>query len=214
MTVIRPLLAFLLAVGCAPTVEAPVEPASAPTALVQPDVIAAPPGASLYALDVPLVIQDGTTTTGLDLRRGHPTLLSMFYTTCPMACPLLIQDIQALEDTLTPDERAALRVVLVSLDPANDAPAALRDVVSRHALDPRWTLGAPPADRVREVAAALGVRYRPLPEGGFAHTAVLTLLDAEGRVVARSEGEEGRDALVMTLRRLAASEAGAVTGGS
>lgn len=212
------LLALLLA--CAP--DAPLAdeaPSDAPAADALPDaeapvagpaldeavpIQASPPGASLYALDTPVTTHRGEAAR-IDVARGHPVLLSMFYTTCPMACPLLIQDIQALEAALPPEERAALRVVLVSLDPAHDDAAAMRGVVEQHHLDERWTLAAVPESAVREVAAALGVRYRPLPNGGFAHTAVLTLVDAEGRVVARSEGAEGREALTTALGSLVAT---------
>lgn len=205
---IRLVSTLLLAglVACAP--EEGADPAeAAPPGDIVADTPSAPDGASLYALDVPLVTQTGA-VEGIDVARGHPVLLSMFYTTCPMACPLLIQDIQALEGGLLPEERDGLRVVLVSLDPAHDDPAAMRDVITRHDLDARWTLGAVPEDAVREVAATLGVRYRPLAGGGFAHTAVLTLVDADGRVVARSEGTDGRDALVAKARALLARSEG------
>ncbi|MDP2316356.1 MAG: SCO family protein [Pseudomonadota bacterium] len=197
----------------APTVEvtAPSAPATAPSAPPEDRVPAMPAGASLYALDLPLLTHTGAAAR-LDVQRGHPVLLSMFYTTCPMACPLLIADLQGLEAALSPEARAELRIVLVSLDPAHDDPAALGGVVEKHNLDARWTLGAVPEDSVREVAAALGVRYRPLPGGGFAHTAALTLIDADGRVVARSEGEEGRAALVAAIGDLAGRQPG-VTGG-
>ena len=34
--------------------------------------------------------------------RGHPMLISMFYATCPDACPLLIADLQRIESELSP----------------------------------------------------------------------------------------------------------------
>ena len=37
------------------------------------------------------------------------------------------------------------------------------------------------------VAALLGVRYRELADGEFNHSSALVLLDAQGRVVARTE---------------------------
>jgi protein SCO1 len=55
-------------------------------------------------------------------------------------------------------------------------------------VDPaKWTLAAPAADDVRKVAGLLGVRYRALGNGDFNHTSVLVLLDAQGRIVARTE---------------------------
>jgi len=81
----------------------------------------------------------------------------MFYATCPMACPTLISDLQRLEAELGEAERDDLRVLLVSLDPETDDTAKLREVVERHELDEaRWTLAAPDADQVRDLAAVLG----------------------------------------------------------
>ena len=48
-----------------------------------------------------------------------------------------------------------------------------------------------PAD-VRAIAGVLGVRYRVLDDGELNHTGVLVLLDAEGRVVARSSKTSGQ----------------------
>lgn len=51
----------------------------------------------------------------------------------------------------------------------------------------RWSLASPKASEVRSVAGVLGVRYRQLANGEFNHTSALVLLDAEGRIVARTE---------------------------
>ena len=40
---------------------------------------------------------------------------------------------------------------------------------------------------MREIAGVLGIRYRALADGEFNHTSALVLLDAEGRVLARTE---------------------------
>ena len=40
---------------------------------------------------------------------------------------------------------------------------------------------------MREVAGLLGIRYRALADGEFNHTSALVLLDAEGRILARTE---------------------------
>jgi protein SCO1/2 len=40
---------------------------------------------------------------------------------------------------------------------------------------------------VRKVAALLGVRYRRLANGEFNHSSALFLLDADGRIVAKTE---------------------------
>ena len=156
---------------------------------------------SVYELSASLVDQDGR-KVALDLFRGHPVLISMFYTTCPDACPLLIADLKRIERELPPASRGALRVVLVSLDPKRDTPEALRGLARAHGLDTsRWRLLCARDDTVREIAAVLGLRYRQLLAGGFNHSSVITLLDPAGVVLARVEGVgQPTDALREALR--------------
>ncbi|MCE7033096.1 SCO family protein [Lysobacter sp. GX 14042] len=144
------------------------------------------PRDSLYRLPVGLVDQDGRELEWSALR-GRPQVVGMFYTSCQFICPLIVDSGKALERQLGADA-AGLGVLLVSIDPERDDPAALRKVVDQRGLDTtRWTLAAPPAGQVRAVAGALGVRYRRLADGEFNHNSPLVLLDAQGRELARTE---------------------------
>jgi protein SCO1/2 len=64
----------------------------------------------------------------------------------------------------------------------------LKKTASQRSVDEsRWRLyRAEPAD-VRKLAATLGIQYRRLSSGEFNHSTVLILLDAQGRIVARTE---------------------------
>ncbi len=120
--------------------------------------------------------------------RGKTRLMSMFYTNCQYICPLIVESGKAVERQLTPAQQKRLGVVLISMDPARDNPAALKKVMDQRKLDPaRWTLAAPKPDDVRAVAGVLGVRYRQLADGGFNHSSMLILVDSEGRILARTE---------------------------
>ncbi|HMV66957.1 MAG TPA: SCO family protein [Myxococcota bacterium] len=159
----------------------------APTPVEAPT--APPAEGSLY--DLGWTMEGASGEVRLDVYRGHPTLISMFYTSCPMACPLLIERIHGIERSLSPAARAELRVVMVSLDPEHDT----RDVLSRtyedRALDREtWTLARVDDDRVRELAAALGVPYRRSADGGFNHASVVVLLDGAGRMARRVDGAD------------------------
>lgn len=163
---------------------------------------AAPPrGDSIYALSAPLVDQRGR-SVGLDLFRGHPVLISMFYSTCPDACPLLIADLQRIERELPPRIKADLRIVLVSLDPERDTPDALLTLArARHVDEARWRLVRAPGDSVREIAALLGIKYRRLPDGNYNHSSIITLLDPDGVILARDETVGGpHTALLQSLQ--------------
>lgn len=163
---------------------------------------AAPPrGDSVYALSASLVDQRGR-AVGLDLFRGHPVLISMFYASCPDACPLLIADLQRMERELPPRIKADLRIVLVSLDPERDTPDALQALARARQVDEsRWRLLRAPEDTVRDIAALLGVKYRRLPDGSFNHSSVITLLDPDGAIVVRDDAMGGpHEALLRGLR--------------
>jgi protein SCO1/2 len=145
------------------------------------------PSDSIYQLQAQLVDQGGRSQAWRTLR-GKPRLVAMFYTSCQYICPLIVDSGKAVEHQLTPSERSRIGIVLVSMDPARDTPKALQAVVQKRRLDTaRWTLAAPRAQDVRDIAAVLGIRYRQLADGEFNHSSALVLLDAQGRVLARTE---------------------------
>lgn len=196
MKVVAIAVAGLLAAGVA------VAPPAAAQGHRHEAMEAAPPrGDSVYALSASLVDQRGR-AVGLDLFRGHPVLISMFYATCPDACPLLIADLQRMERELPPRIKADLRIVLVSLDPERDTPDALQALARARRVDEsRWRLLRAPEDTVRDIAALLGVKYRRLPDGSFNHSSVITLLDPDGAIVVRDDAMGGpHEALLRGLR--------------
>lgn len=144
-------------------------------------------GVSIYELGAKFVDQSGSPSR-IDAFRGHPTIVAMFFSSCPLACPRLIANVKALEASLPPAERADLRVLLITIDPENDTPEVLRGVVTRRELDAsRWKLLTGKDDDIREAAAVLGVKYRE-SDGTINHSSVLTLVDREGRVEGRYDG--------------------------
>jgi protein SCO1/2 len=121
-------------------------------------------------------------------RRGHVQIVSMFYSSCTYTCPLMVDSALGVEHALQPNQRNALRVLLVSFDPQRDTAAVLAALASKRHLDTsRWTLARADDDSVRKLAALLGVRYRKLASGDFNHTTGLILLDADGRILAKTD---------------------------
>jgi len=146
-----------------------------------------PPRDSVYQLRLTLTDQSGQ-TRDWRTRRGKPQLVSMFYTSCQYICPLIVDSGKAVEKNLTPAQQQRLGILLISMDPQRDTPTALMRIVEQRRLDTsRWSLAAPPKDDLRAVAGVLGIRYRQLADGEFNHTSALVLLDAEGRILARTE---------------------------
>ena len=145
------------------------------------------PRDSVYQLNVQLTNQDGQVQT-LAARRGRPQLVTMFYTTCTMVCPMIIDTIKMTRKALDEPMRDHLDVLAVSFDPVRDDVMTLRKYANTRKLDTKhWTLARTEPQTVLQLAALLGVQYRQLPDGEFNHSSTLILLDAEGRIVARTD---------------------------
>ena len=145
------------------------------------------PPNSVYNLQVSVEDQFGE-IKGLDQHRGKPVLVTMFYTSCPHVCPMLISTIKLTESKLTAEERADLRVLTISIDPERDTPEKLRETMERHNVDSsRWSLVRPQPADLRTIAGVFGVRYKQLADGEFNHTTRIILLDRDGLLVASTE---------------------------
>jgi len=145
------------------------------------------PDASIYQLDAELSDQHGNTLRFADLG-GEVRLVSMFYASCKYVCPLIIDQIKRIERELDDAQRQRLRVSMISFDARRDSPGKLQALATeRHVDGARWQLLRPAPGDVRPISALLGIQYRELPDGEFNHASVISLIDAEGRIVARTE---------------------------
>jgi protein SCO1/2 len=160
-----------------------------------------PPG-SVYHLEASLEDAEGR-VRGLDLHRGHPVLVTLFYGSCRATCPLIIETLRATEKRVPENRRANLRVLAISIDPEHDTPAALAELARDRRIDTtRWTLARTDATSVRKIAAVLGVQYRPLPQGGFNHSTVIALLSPTGEIEARTAKLGPPDEILLARLRL------------
>ena len=173
-------LAICIAASAAPTLMPHVGAAEA----ANPKPL---PTDSVYQLPLKLTDQHAR-TWDWRTRRGKPQVVAMFYSSCRYICPLIIESGKAVDRALTPAQRAGLGMVYISMDPERDTPAALATLAKeRKITDKRWALASPEPGDVRSVAGVLDIRYRQLSDGEFNHTSALILLDAEGRILARTD---------------------------
>lgn len=167
-------------------------------------VLLAPPPEPSLLDDLTIDLRDASDRpVTLASLKGGPVVLSMFYATCRHTCPLLVHDIKRLEAALAPKERAALKVLLVSLDPERDSGDALRQAMEKYQLDPaRWLLVRSPPEDIRTLAAVLGIKYKGMPDGEIAHSTVIAVLDPEGRVAHRLVGlQQPIDEVAASIRK-------------
>jgi protein SCO1/2 len=148
--------------------------------------VAAVPPDSVFHVDSKLETADGRGVT-FAATGGRVQIVTMFYASCPMACPMIIGTLREIDRALPATERGRLGVLMVSIDPLRDSPMALKGLAAEHHItDPRWILARTTPSDTRALAAALGIQYRALANGDFEHSSTMVLLDAEGRVLARS----------------------------
>lgn len=137
------------------------------------------PGNSLYQLEIRLTDASAQRFT-LRAMAGQPVLLTMFYGDCNAACPIIIETLKRTVAALGP-QAGKLRVLMVSLDPLNDSPAGLAQLVKNKQLDARFRLAvASDESQTRLLAAALQIKFRQLGDGVINHTTRIALLDSEG----------------------------------
>lgn len=131
-----------------------------------------------------LVDQTGKPVTEADLK-GKPSLMFFGFTHCPDICPTALFDMTQLYKALGRDGDK-VQAYFISVDPERDTPDILKEYLS--SFDPRLRglTGDPAAVAAMEKAYRVYSKKIPLDAGGYTmdHTALVYLMDKEGRFVA------------------------------
>lgn len=158
-------------------------------------------GASIYQLPGEWRTRAAKVTT-LRALAGRPQVLAMIYTRCQVVCPRIVSDVVKIERELPAGLAGKVGFTLVSFDPDRDTPAVLAAYAKARGIDrPGWTLLTAPEARVRELSVLLGVKYKPDGRGDFAHSNIITILDAEGVIQHQQVGlgeDDARTVQVLT----------------
>ena len=151
---------------------------------------AAPSERSVYQLQSRWTTDEGRELE-LGVLGGRHQVVAFIFTTCAGVCPLLVKSLQIQARALSPQVRERTGFVLVSIDPAQDSVEALKRYRKSMALDANWTLLRGSEADLRELTAVIGFNYEKLPNGQFAHSNLITLLDPDGEIVLQHASEEG-----------------------
>ncbi len=158
---------------------------------------------SLYQLEATYTGDDGRPVS-LGQLRGRPVVLAMFFASCTYACPMIVADMTRIRDGLPADLRDRAALVLVSFDSKRDTPEALNRYRKDRQLNAQWTLIRGDDGAVRELAALLGVKFKQEADGQFAHSNIISILNAEGEVVHQRAGlKGGLEDAVLALAKVA-----------
>jgi protein SCO1 len=132
---------------------------------------------------------DTRTRIRLAALKGRPQVIAMFFANCQYACPIIVNDMKRIEAALKPAMRARVGFTLVTFDTRRDTPEVLAEYRATRQLSAKtWTLLRGESDDVLELAALLGVNYKEDANGQFAHSNVITVLNAEGEIVYQQTG--------------------------
>jgi protein SCO1/2 len=115
--------------------------------------------------------------------QGKKVVLAMFFASCTYACPIILNDMQKIEKSLSNEKLAETQFVFLSIDPERDTPEKLLQYAKRKNLDlNRWSLLTGKNDDILEIAALLGFKFRKEANGDFSHTNMITLLNEKGEI--------------------------------
>lgn len=161
-------------------------------------VVPRPPGGDfvLQASDGPL---DSRTL------RGKVLLLYFGYVNCPDVCPVSIAAGAGALNMLSSAERERTRMIMISVDPERDTPAALKTYVAY--FHPQMLGAVGSASDTAAVARQFGAGYLrqpPRPDGGYAvdHSSQTYVVDRDGRLVEMLPLGTPPEKIAATLRKL------------
>jgi protein SCO1/2 len=148
-----------------------------------------------------LTDQNGRTVTDADLK-GKPFLVFFGFTHCPDVCPTALFEMSEAFRRLGPDAEK-INAIFISVDPARDTPEKLKDYLQ--SFHPRISALTGTQAEIDAVAKAYKAYAKKVPlDGGeytMDHTAIVYLMDREGRFVAPFNLKRPADEAAKDLRR-------------
>jgi len=164
---------------------------------------ASPIGSAFASIGGPFALEDqnGKPFTDRDMK-GRPHLVFFGYTHCPDVCPTTLFELSELIKKLGPDAARA-GVIFITVDPERDTPAVMKDYLSNFDPHLRGLTGDPAAVSAALKAYRVYAKKVPLKDGDYTmdHTAIVYLMDKDGRFVAPFSLKQTPEAAADQLRR-------------
>lgn len=149
-----------------------------------------------------LASSSGGELSSADLK-GAPFLVFFGYTHCPDVCPETVSDVSTWLDALGPEGKE-MKALFISIDPERDSAASLKDYLSSFSERIVGLTGTP--DEIAQVAKEYRVYYakHPTKDGDYTmdHSAVIYLMDRDGKLAGTLTYDEKKEAAVAKLKRL------------
>lgn len=121
------------------------------------------------------------TGAAFNIKPGHITIVSAFYTHCAHTCPKIIeQGRHALAKAKVNLDKIDL--ALITLDPENDDVESLRDKAQSLKLTQNWHLLTGPAKKVNDILDQYQVVRVKDEYGNIGHSNIFYVIDSKGRI--------------------------------
>jgi protein SCO1 len=164
---------------------------------------ASPIGPAIAGVGGPFALEDqnGKPFGDQDMK-GRPFLVFFGFTHCPDICPTTLFEVSEILKDLGKDaDRTG--ALFITVDPERDTPAALKDYLSSFDPHLRGLTGDPAAVDAAIKAYRVYAKKVPLKDGDYTmdHTAVVYLMDKDGRFVAPFNLKQTPEAAAAQLRR-------------
>ena len=148
-----------------------------------------------------LTSQGGKPVSDKDFPNQH-LLVYFGYTSCPDMCPTGLQSISRALDQLKPEEQNKVQPLFITIDPARDTPARLKEYDA--AFHPKIIGLTGSADQIAAVAKAYQVYYKK-GEGDqdyeMEHSSLIYLMNPAGDLEGAFDEEVDPKQIVSALRR-------------
>jgi protein SCO1/2 len=149
-----------------------------------------------------LIDQNGKPVSDADLK-GKWQLVFFGYTHCPDTCPTALNEISLALDQLGV-KRDEVEIVFITVDPERDTPEVMKAYVQ--SFDARIIALTGSPDAVAQAAKAYRVYYAKHPRGDgdydMDHSAVIYVMNPEGRFTATFTPDSTADAIAQRLQKL------------
>ena len=160
-------------------------------------------GPAIAAVGGPFHLEDqnGQPVSDEDMK-GRPFLVFFGFAHCPDVCPTTLFEMSEVMRQLGKDADR-IGALFITVDPERDTPAALKDYLSSFDPHLRGLTGDPAAVNAAIKAYRVYAKKIPLEGGDYTmdHTAVVYLMDKDGRFVAPFNLKRTPEAAAAELRR-------------
>lgn len=152
-----------------------------------------------------IVLRSAAGPVQLSDHLGKVVLMYFGYTSCPDVCPTSLAKLKAAMSELTPEERAQVQVIFVSVDPARDTLEKLEKYA--HVFGSDFLGASGTREEIDLITESFGVYYKvnePDADGNYTvdHSSFVYVIDRQGYLVMNWTHDAQPDEIRADLRYL------------